>query len=160
MEMLTGENLIEITFGIILFLTLLLAGIAFYKVILWEKKFKILFQGKTLNNLEDKLFLSLKKVEEAISNDLLLEKRIKQIEMLLNKSITKKAILRYNPFNEVGSNQSFSLCLLDSELNGVIISALYSRGVSNFYSKEINKGISKYNLSDEEKEVLALAIAN
>lgn len=141
-------------------LSFVLSGIAFYRIYLWEKRFRILFQGKTINNLEDKLFLSLKKVDEALSNDELLQKRIIKIENLLDLAITKKAILRYNPFNEVGSNQSFSLCLLDSKLNGVIISALYSRGISNFYSKEIYHGTTKYNLSEEEKNVLDQAISN
>jgi len=47
---------------------------------------------------------------------------------------------------------------LDSNNNGVIITALYSRGAANLYSKELIRGESKQTLSDEELTVLNKAL--
>jgi len=88
------------------------------------------------------------------------KKNLELIEQLAemkteNKSHFKKmGFVRYNPFSEVGSDQSFSLALLDSQNNGVIITSLFSREGNRVYAKAIEQGKSAYPLSDEEKQAL------
>jgi hypothetical protein len=85
------------------------------------------------------------------------EKLSKEFTNLKKKnrfSIQKVGIIRYNPFSEVGGNQSFSLALLDDNDDGVIITSLYTREGNRVYGKPIKNGQSKYQLSDEEKEAI------
>jgi len=73
-------------------------------------------------------------------------------------SIQKIGIIRFNPFSNVGGDQSFSLALLDGDNNGVVITSLYSREENRVYGKPIKKGLSEYPLSEEEKEAIKQAI--
>jgi len=64
-------------------------------------------------------------------------------------------LTRFNPFNEIGGNQSFILCLLDSVNSGVIITSLHNRDHTRIYAKEIKKGnVDPKIFSKEEKTIL------
>jgi len=49
---------------------------------------------------------------------------------------TKVGVVRYNAFDDVGSDLSFSIALLDDNDNGVVISGIYSRESSTTYAKK------------------------
>ena len=70
----------------------------------------------------------------------------------------KIGIVRYNAFKDVGSDLSFTLAILDDYNNGVVLNGIYARDSSNIYAKPIEKGPSKYILSEEEKEAVNKAI--
>ncbi|OGH21608.1 MAG: hypothetical protein A2629_01750 [Candidatus Levybacteria bacterium RIFCSPHIGHO2_01_FULL_41_15] len=71
--------------------------------------------------------------------------------------IQKIGLHRFNPFKDTGGDQSFVLSFLDSDDNGIIISALYSRSGTRWYAKRVENGKGvEYELSDEEKKVLKL----
>ena len=115
-------------------------------------------------------FLGKKKEEPENSEELLNEfKRISatlnnlsvDLEEFKKKSqgfIQKVGIVRFNPFAEVGSNQSFSIALLDGNNNGVVITSLYGREENRVYAKPIANGQSSYLLSEEEKRAISEAI--
>lgn len=67
---------------------------------------------------------------------------------------SKVSIVRYRAFEDVGSDLSYSIALLDNNNNGVILTGIYGRNESTTYAKPIDKGLSRYELSDEEKYVL------
>ncbi len=91
-----------------------------------------------------------------------LKKLTQELENLRKESdfaIQRIGIIRFNPFPEVGGNQSFSLALLDENNNGVVITSLYSREGNRVYGKPIKMGLSEYSLSEEEKEAIKKAIS-
>jgi hypothetical protein len=65
--------------------------------------------------------------------------------------------IRFNPFPDQGSNQSFAIGLLNEEKDGVVISSLYSRERMSVFAKPIKNGKSDYELTQEEKEALQKA---
>lgn len=68
---------------------------------------------------------------------------------------------RFNPFEEVGGDQSFILCLLDNTKSGVIITSLHHRDFTRVYAKSIKNGESlESRLSKEEIKTLKQAINN
>jgi len=66
-------------------------------------------------------------------------------------------IVRFNPYQDTGGDQSFSLALLDAYGDGIVISGLFARGAPRLFAKPIQGGTSTYPLSDEEKQALAKA---
>lgn len=68
-------------------------------------------------------------------------------------------VVRFNPFEDTGSNQSFALALLDGRNNGIVISSLHSRQATRLYLKPITDGRSETALSAEENEALRQARA-
>jgi len=108
-----------------------------------------------------------KNIKEVLNYIKVLEKNIEEVSTKLEKlkkeskfSIQKMGIVRYNPFSSVGSNQSFSIALLDWNNDGTIITSLYSKDGSRVYGKPIKQGVSEYSLSQEEKSAIEKAIDN
>ena len=74
------------------------------------------------------------------------------------KGLQNIGVVRFNPFKDVGGDQSFAIALLDSLGNGLTISSLYSREGTRIYAKPIKDSTSPYQLSGEEKEAVAGAM--
>ena len=94
-----------------------------------------------------------------------LKKEVRGISQAFNNlkkenrfSIQKVGIVRYNPFSGVGSDQSFSIALLDGDNNGIVITSLFSQDGNRVYGKSVEKGNSEYSLSEEEKKAISKAI--
>lgn len=72
--------------------------------------------------------------------------------------IQKVGLLRFNPFKDTGGDQSFILALVDAHDTGVILTALYSRSGTRWYTKRVVKGEgAELQLSDEEKKAIHMA---
>lgn len=107
------------------------------------------------------MFLS-KKQKNFSNQDL--EKRIAQLEERITNlerknldSFQKIGFIRFNPFSETGGNVSFVIALLDGHNNGVVITSLHNRGGTRTYAKTVEKGISKYELSEDEQKAILKA---
>lgn len=77
---------------------------------------------------------------------------------ILMARLRRPMLKRYNSFDDVGGNQSFSLVLLDGTNSGIIISSLHSRQGAIVYAKWVENGRPMHNLSSEEQEVLTQAL--
>lgn len=73
--------------------------------------------------------------------------------------IQKVGLFRYNPFDDLGSDQSFSLSILDSTNSGVILTSLHHRNFTRIYAKPVKNGEGdSITLSNEEKSAIVKAI--
>ena len=97
----------------------------------------------------------IRELEENIEN---LSQGLQNVKKVAVSSLQKVGIVRYNPFNGVGGDQSFSIALLDSNSVGFVITSLYSREGTRVYAKPVENGTSGYQLSDEEKEAIGRAM--
>jgi len=80
--------------------------------------------------------------------------RIEALEKVSQIAIQKTGIVRFNPFNDLGGNQSFVIAMLDDKNNGFVISSLFVKEGNRVYAKTIRNGQSDHKLSDEEKEAI------
>jgi hypothetical protein len=108
---------------------------------------------KEPENLEEILagFRELKESFEKIFGEL------SELKKKNKLAIQKLGIVRFNPFKEVGSDQSFSVAFLDDNDNGVVITSHYSREGNRVYGKPIKSGESGYSLSKEEIDAIGMA---
>jgi hypothetical protein len=83
-----------------------------------------------------------------------LEGRVSQDEEKCKSFFGKFELIRYNPFNEVGGDQSFSMVFLDSNNNGFIFTSIYVKDGNRLYAKPVKNGSSSYQLSEEEETIL------
>jgi N-methylhydantoinase A/oxoprolinase/acetone carboxylase beta subunit len=116
-------------------------------------KFDFFKKKREPENLKEILaqFKELKKNFEKIS------KEIEKLKKENQFSLQKIGILRFNPFKEVGGNQSFSLAILDGNDDGVVITSLFTREGNRVYGKPIKKGQSEHLLTEEEKKAIEIA---
>lgn len=119
-----------------------------------QRKYKKLMRGVEGENLEKIITNYMNEIDKVKEDSKEVREIYNNIDERVKKSIQKVAIVRYKAFENVGSDLSFSLALLDDNNDGVIITSIYGRDESFTYAKPINKGLSRYDLSDEEKEVL------
>ena len=80
-------------------------------------------------------------------------------EANLRRSFQRIGLVRFNPFEDTGGNQSFALALLDANGDGLVLSSLHSRTGTRVYAKAISGGRSETALSDEESEAVLTARA-
>jgi len=87
---------------------------------------------------------------------------IKEMEDLKKGSVRyfqKAALKRYNPYQDTGGDQSFSLAFLDGENNGLVVTSLHSRTGTRIFAKPIQNGKEgSFKFSDEETEVIKEAL--
>lgn len=89
------------------------------------------------------------------------EKNKKDIRVLyknLESAYQKMGLIKYDAFNQMGGQLSFSLALLDENNNGFILNSVHSTEGCYSYTKEIRNGESAVELGKEEAEALAAAM--
>lgn len=75
------------------------------------------------------------------------------------RSLHKSAVMRFNPFKEVGGNQSFAVALLNGKNSGVVFSSLHTREGARAYAKPVKNGAADgFPFTEEEKAVIHEAI--
>ncbi len=97
-----------------------------------------------------------KQVDSLQEKSIFLEEEIERIKKESDFVIQKTSIIRYNPFSNIGGNQSFSAAFLDKKGNGIVITSLYAREGNRVYAKPIKNNKSEYTLSKEEEKVIKL----
>jgi hypothetical protein len=73
-------------------------------------------------------------------------------------SLQHIGLVRFNPFDDTGSDQSFALALLDERRDGVVISSLHGRSNTRLFAKPVTGGESAHTLSDEELQAIRIAV--
>jgi hypothetical protein len=88
-----------------------------------------------------------------------LDTRTSRLEASAPRAFQRVGLVRFNPFEDTGGNQSFALALLDAEGNGWVLSSLHARTGTRVYAKAIRAGRSDGALSDEESTAIKQATA-
>jgi hypothetical protein len=123
-------------------------------IILTEYRFRKFFAGTKARNLEDVMIKIGEQMKDLKETQVVINKHLVTVDKRLDKSIRSVETIRFNPFLDAGSNQSFAISFLNDEGNGVVMSSLYARDRMSIFAKPITGGKSEFELSTEEKEVL------
>lgn len=143
-------------FNLLLFV---LSIILFAKQRKLNKKYKKFMTGNRGENLESIILNKLAEFDTIKEDCDLIRKEIEKINENLLTSIQKIGIVKYDAFKEMGGKLSFVLVLLDKNNDGILLNSIHSsREGCYIYLKEIIKGESFLELSNEEKTALDQAI--
>jgi len=80
------------------------------------------------------------------------------IDRRSQRSLQHIGLVRFNPFDDTGSDQSFAIALLDDQRDGIVISSLHGRANTRVFAKPVADGGSPHNLSDEESQAIRIAV--
>ncbi len=86
-----------------------------------------------------------------------LDAEYRSLEARSRGSLQHLGVVRFNPFPDTGSDQSFAIALLNDRHNGVVISSLHARSGTRVFAKSVEAGRTSHALSDEEAEALRIA---
>jgi hypothetical protein len=124
-----------------------------------RRRLDLLTRGEEGRSLDAVLDAHLDKVY-AVARELdELQARAAVQEAVGRRSIQRVGLVRFNPFEDTGGNQSFALALVDGVGAGFVVSSLHSRTGTRVYAKAVLDGRSDGALSEEESEALRRALA-
>lgn len=123
-----------------------------------QKRYKKLMKGSFGKNIEEMVIEHTQLVESSLETVKEIESIYNDVDLRLKNCIQKYAVVRYRAFDDVGSDLSFSIAILDDKNNGVVLTGIYGRSESTCFAKPIENGISKYDLSEEEKLAIKRAM--
>ena len=83
-----------------------------------------------------------------------------RIDALLQTALTRVGVVRFSAFQDMGSDLSYAVAMLDAKNNGVVFSSIFAREDSRTYVKPIEGGQSKYTMTKEEEQAVKDAIAS
>lgn len=110
------------------------------------------------NSLEEAIVSNHEQLSELRTEQQRLNQNIDNLSRQLKQMKAKTAIMRYNAFQETGSDLSFSVAIVDESGNGLVLTGIHSRNETQIYAKPLEQGQSKYPLSPEEVEVIQQAL--
>jgi hypothetical protein len=151
------DNPILLSVAIVALFGLVLSLVLLFVLYRYRSRQAELLEGSDLGKLDD----IVAKNKKQIANH---NKNLKELGEILSElvennrlNIQKIGIVRYNPFEDTGSNMSFALALLDGHGNGVVISSLHGREGTRIYAKPIFESESKHQLTEEERSAILMA---
>jgi hypothetical protein len=89
-----------------------------------------------------------------------LDGRLTGVETALGRTISHRALVRYDAYNELSGRQSMSIALLDDQQSGIVLSCIHHRDQARVYGKQVLAGRGELELSPEEAEAVRLAVTD
>lgn len=140
---------------VVLFLFVISANMKYTRL---KSSYNSFMRGKDGRTLEDSIFERFEELDKLTVSTLKNRQAIRKINEEMMSNLQKVGIYKYDAFQEMGGKLSFALTLLDGNNSGYIINSMHSREGCYNYIKEIVKGESYIELSEEEAESLERAI--
>lgn len=161
LDALIDQNLVAIvvTLGIVVLLLLVAVLWLVRRSTRLESRLAGLTRGSEGRNLEAVLDAHLEKVFAVARQLDDVTTRTSVLEAAQRRSFQRSGLVRYNPFEETGGNQSFALALLDAKGDGWVLSSLHARSGTRVYAKAISAGRADAALSEEETAAIRQATA-
>ena len=152
----SGLAIAALAIAVIILLALLVA--LWRRAAAMDRRLASLTSAGDGRSLESTLHATLDKVGALSAGVEQLAARATVMEGVQRKAVQRTGLVRYNPFEDTGGNQSFAVALLDADGDGVVVSSLHARQITRVYAKAIARGRSEAALSDEEAEALKIAM--
>ena len=119
-----------------------------------KNRYRKMMSGAEGGNVEKMIADHLEMMENFSNDKKLLQKEIERIDGILSKAITRVSVVRFDAFENIGSDLSYCIAMLDSDNNGIVISGIIGRDEARTYVKPIVRGDSTYKLTPEEEQAL------
>ena len=140
---------------IILFIVVI---ILFNKLQNLSRKYYTLTSGKTGKDLENIILTRFKEMDKVKGRMKKYTKEHRSFKGQLDSCYYKMGLIKYDAFDSMAGELSYSFALLNDENSGVVLSSMHSKQGCFSYAKEIIKGESYIPLSNEEKEAIKKAL--
>lgn len=142
----------------ILLILLILFIVLLVKYSKLKRRYNKFMQGKNASSLEEKIegvFQDMKILKTNVDKN---KKDIRSLFKNMESAFQKVGLVKYDAFNQMGGQLSFSLALLDENNDGFILNSVHSSEGCYSYTKEITQGSSSISLGEEEQEALRIAM--
>lgn len=123
-----------------------------------NKKYRNIFKGQNVENIETMLLSNRDELLEIKSVNKVLMERLNVNESSIQRAYSKSSIYKYDAFSGLAGKLSFVYVLLNHDNSGVILNGIFSNEGHYLYIKDVIKGKTEKELSKEEKMTLEKVI--
>jgi hypothetical protein len=150
-----GNNLAAILAVLVLLLIVLLALLASTRAKLrsLQEKYDFFTRGEEVN-IDTVLTQSLREQQATKAELKQLQGEHAALAEQVQGCLQNVKLIRYDAFDAMGGEMSYSLLLTDARKKGVLLTSIYGREESRSYAKDIKDGKSGYPLAEEEQKLL------
>src|SRR5688500_14300851 len=154
--MLSGPDLVAVLLGALALIVAIAVFLSFAAV----RRRLITIQGRA--GREEILEAVARQIEEvrALRGDVrAIAGELQRLAEAFRGALQRFAVYRYDAFEDMGGQLSFSAAILNDHGDGLVISCINGRQEARTYAKPVARATSPYNLSPEEMEAIRLALA-
>lgn len=145
-----------VAFSLLLLILIIILSVKSKKL---NKKYKAFMTGASAENLEGQVLARFSDVDNLKTENKKLKEELSKVKENLLITYQKIGVVKYDAFKEMGGKLSFVMALLDKNNNGVLLNSMHSSREGCYtYLKEIIKGESFLELSEEERKALNMAL--
>jgi hypothetical protein len=124
-----------------------------------NKKYKKFMSGGSGENLESQILARFSDIDGLKTDTKKINSELLKIRENLLIAYQKVGVVKYDAFKEMGGKLSFVMVLLDKNNSGILLNSVHSSREGCYtYLKEIIKGESFLELSEDERDALNQAI--
>jgi len=150
--------------GAIAVVALLVAVVAFLLVTGARARIRALLRPlSSIGHTTDEPMMAIPSILSSLEdNQVRIDALSRGIEDLYEKNrgfFQRIGLVRYDAFDDIGGQQSYSLCLLDGDKNGVLLTYLTGRNSARSYAVDIKGGVPSRKLGDEEAKAMDEALS-
>ncbi len=158
---LVADNLaaIVIAFGIVLLLLVVLLVVLSRRLSATRRAYRELVGAGDPGSLQQLIESQFGRIDEVARRLGQMDAVHASLERRTQNSIQHIGLVRFNPFEDTGSDQSFAIALLDDEQDGVVVSSLHGRANTRVFAKPVQHAVSSHQLSEEEERAIRIALA-
>jgi len=134
------NNIIPILAGLGVVVVILLALLInlYMKVSYMKKRYRKMMTGADGANLERMLIGHLNEIQAVSDENAAIKRENERLDNLLQLAITRVGVVRFRAFDDMGSDLSYAVALLDSYNDGVILTSIFGREDSRSYVKPVD----------------------
>ena len=150
------SNNLTVVIAVLVLVIMILAGLLFSvkgKLNALQSKYDYFTQGKEAN-IDVVLTDTLTELHTTQAELALLQEKHAKLQAQVQGCLQNVKLIRYDAFDAMGGEMSYSLLLTDAKKDGILLTSIYGREESRSYVKDIKEGKSSYPLAEEEKKLL------
>jgi hypothetical protein len=154
--MLTGPNLVAILLGAVA----LVVSIAVFMSLATMRRKIIMIQGRGREeSILEAVANQIEEVDALRGEARQIVGELQRLGEAFRGALQRFAVYRYDAFEDMGGQLSFSAAILNDHGDGLVISCINGRQEARTYAKPVTRATSPYNLSPEEQEAIRMALA-
>ena len=150
------SNNLTVVIAVLVLVIMILAGLLFSvkgKLNALQSKYDYFTQGKEAN-IDVVLTDTLTELHKTQAELAELQAKHAKLQAQVQGCLQNVKLIRYDAFDAMGGEMSYSLLLTDAKKDGILLTSIYGREESRSYVKDIKEGKSSYPLAEEEKKLL------
>lgn len=155
LNLLAGQHIfiIIVLLAVVIFILLIMLVMTRKKLAVMQDKYDYFTKGSEAN-IDQVLTRTLQELEKTQEELQQLQQKHGQLREQVKGCIQKVKMERYDAFDAMGGEMSYSILLADENNDGIILTSIYGREDNRCYAKDVKGGKSSYVLAEEEKKLL------